>query len=723
MDRINLLFLAPHLSTGGMPSFLLKRIQALKTFYKNVEIFVVEYSDFSPTYVVQKNQIRKIISPDRYWTLGDNKYELIDIIKNNNISVVHIEEMIEGFESFNQVPDDLKKMIYDENRTWRVVETCHNIWFDPSLHKRFHPDAYAFCTPYHKKHTFKKMPSYGEIIEFPIENKYVSKLTKKISQQELGLDTGKIHILNVGLWTRGKNQGELVSIAKKLELSHPNFHFHFVGNLSINFEDYWKPIVSDLPKNVTIWAERNDVNKFMSACDIFFFNSTWECNPLSIREAISYNMKIMTRNLPQYLDMFTKYIVEINDDIEQSIDKLISLTKSHPTYKRPCEEFEKFARKHYELYSKIIKEPNLTNTDSSDTIPVKIIQNYVGEPFMEILSDIDKEFEIYFIDENNIIEYYNKIKSNHWIKLNRKYFTKWTARVVCDDEIIYEDTLDYKGKRVYIAIDSSSLGDNLAWIPFCREFKKIHNCELIVSTFWNSLFRKSYPEIEFVEPGQVVNNLYGMYTVGCFYDANKEPEPFNTLPLQKTITNILGLEHKEIKPEIDFTPKFNPYLKKYVTIAPNSTAGCKEWTKEGWQNLIDYLNEKGFLVVNISRERNEFKNVIKIDNKPIEHIMNIIHFSEFFIGLSSGLSWLAWSLGKHVVLISNFTNSEHEFSSNCTRINNTSVCHGCWHSTDYKFDKGDWNWCPLHKGTERHFECHTSITSDMIIDKIQHLIK
>jgi ADP-heptose:LPS heptosyltransferase len=41
--------------------------------------------------------------------------------------------------------------------------------------------------------------------------------------------------------------------------------------------------------------------------------------------------------------------------------------------------------------------------------------------------------------------------------------------------------------------------------------------------------------------------------------------------------------------------------------------------------------------------------------------MSCISNSEFFIGLSSGLSWLAWTLNKEVIMISNFTEENHEF--------------------------------------------------------------
>ena len=50
-------FLAPHLSTGGMPAFLLKRIQTLLK-YTEVEIFVVEWCNYSTTFIVQKEQIK-----------------------------------------------------------------------------------------------------------------------------------------------------------------------------------------------------------------------------------------------------------------------------------------------------------------------------------------------------------------------------------------------------------------------------------------------------------------------------------------------------------------------------------------------------------------------------------------------------------------------------------------------------------------------------------------
>ena len=122
---------------------------------------------------------------------------------------------------------------------------------------------------------------------------------------------------------QGKNQNEGIEVARFLEKTNPDLHFHFIGNQAPNFENYWKPIMNNLPNNVTVWGERNDVDKFMESCDVLMFNSTWECNPLVVRESINYGMKILTRNLPQYLGMFDKYITPIENENIESISKTL----------------------------------------------------------------------------------------------------------------------------------------------------------------------------------------------------------------------------------------------------------------------------------------------------------------------------------------------------------------------------------------------------------------
>jgi autotransporter strand-loop-strand O-heptosyltransferase len=459
----------------------------------------------------------------------------------------------------------------------------------------------------------------------------------------------------------------------------------------------------------------------MKAADVFMFNSILECNPLVLREAASYGLKILARNLPQYVGMFDDLIEPLVDDLNTNVETLRKLIDSNREYKIQDGLSRKFSDKHYNLYKFLLTQEPRKNIKNKSNIHIK--QFFINEPFLEITGDSDSEYDIKFFDDLGVCHYNNKIKSNHWVKLNRGYFTKWNTKILEDGVLIYDETLNYEGKRVFINFDSSSLGDTISWIPYALEFKNTHKCDVIVSTHLNHLFRDVYPELEFVEPGSVVHNIYGQYSIGWFYNNFKEPVLPNTIPLQQTATNILGLPYTEIKPRISYKVYDRPYEEKYVTIATNSTSGCKFWTREGWQELINHLHSLGYKVINVSKEDNKFDNCEKIKNIEMDYTMNAIHHSEFFIGLSSGLSWLSWAIGKHVVMISNFTEADHEFTSNCTRITNLSVCNGCWNNPNFKFDKGDWNWCPVHKGTSRQFECHTSITSEMVINQIQHLLK
>jgi autotransporter strand-loop-strand O-heptosyltransferase len=344
---------------------------------------------------------------------------------------------------------------------------------------------------------------------------------------------------------------------------------------------------------------------------------------------------------------------------------------------------------------------------------------------LHLQSDSDEEFTVDVYDKEDNLLYNTSLKNGMFCKLSRKYYNGISYKIFWNQILVKSETISFEGKRVFIVIDSASLGDSLAWIPYCEEFGKTNNCQVIVSSFMNDLYKNSYPSVEFVEPGSVVHNIHGLFRLGWFYNGEKEPEHPVTIPLQQAATNILGLQYREIKTNLDFTPSTRPISEKYITISTHGTSGCKLWNNpNGWQELVDYLNEYGYKVAVIQKESiGNLKNVLDwTGNFPLERRLNEIHHSEFFIGLGSGVSWLSWALGKTVVMISNFSADGHEFTENCIRIKNESLCHGCWNDPNFKFDKSDWNWCPIFKGTERQFECHKLITSNDVIQKIQNLL-
>jgi autotransporter strand-loop-strand O-heptosyltransferase len=745
--KLKLMYVVPHLSTGGMPQFVLKRIESLLEYKNEIEVFLVEYSQFSDTYIVQRNKIIELLDVGHFFSLGwftepEKKYQLIDIIKENKIDIVHIEEIPEGFESFNKIPLGILNQLYDNNRTWKIVESCHNIWFDGNSNKKLHPDYYSFVTPYHLSSQFNKLNTPKKVWEYPIEDKVsdilkeysiydkshrVPTLKKIIERENLQISMTKTHILNVGLWTEGKNQKEGIEVARLLENTHPDLHFHFIGNQASNFENYWGPIMNNLPKNVTVWGEREDVETFMKACDVLMFNSTWECNPLVIREAINYGMKIMTRNLPQYMGMFDEYITPIESNNYEDIkNTLLELLNSNKTYEIDTKrDFKKELLNFYKEVNNVSKTLNNPIIKS-----YKVNNHFVVNPFIEISGEEETNFEITFIDEGGNVIYQNNIPINSWVKLNREYYTKWTIRVKEDNNVIFSNILNLENRRVYISFGSKSLGDSLAWIPYCEEFRKKHNCELIVSTFLNDLFKDQYPNIKFVEPGETVYDIYAQYQLGWFYnengefDSNKHPFDFKKQPLQKTATDILGLDYVEIRPELKLT---NKPKKKKVGIGFHSTSQAKYWNNpDGWQSVIDYLDSLGYECMIYSKEGNGYMNnfypkgVTIYKGGNLQEVIDDLFTCEFFVGLGSGLSWLAWACKIPVVLVSGFSEKWAETKLDTYRVINEDVCHGCFNND--RLNAGDWNWCPLHKNTNRQFECTKEISSDMVIKEINKII-
>jgi len=357
--------------------------------------------------------------------------------------------------------------------------------------------------------------------------------------------------------------------------------------------------------------------------------------------------------------------------------------------------------------------------------------NYIEGPYAELVSNNDKEYIIEFINSNTEeIEYSTKIKHGYWSKVSKQYFIPWKIVLKeLDNTIIKEYELNFTHSRVYIALESKSLGDTLAWIPYVEEFRKKHNCDVICSTFLNELFTEVYPHIKFVNPGEVVNDIVAMYTVGIYYkddliDFYKHPINPITVPLQKVSSDILGLEFNEIKPLIPL--KNNLERKKYVTIAIHSTSQAKYWNNpNGWQDVVTFLKTLGYKVILLSEEEDGYmgnsipNGIYKLPKSPINKVIEQLQSSTLFIGISSGLSWLSWATNTPTCIISGFTKKFNEF--NCIRISpKDNTCEGCYN--EYTFDKGDWGWCPLHKNTSRQFECTKTISAQDVIDAIKSYI-
>jgi len=368
------------------------------------------------------------------------------------------------------------------------------------------------------------------------------------------------------------------------------------------------------------------------------------------------------------------------------------------------------------------------NLDNIKELRDQVIVSHILGPKVTIRGNNNHEYRVEFIDKkNNFVIYQSNIKTNHWSKANVQYFTDWRIRVWKDNELFHQEDYNAEDKRVYISLSSSAIGDTLAWFPYAEKFKEKHNCELIVSTFHNDLFEEKYPDIEFVKPGQTVENIYAQYSIGFFYNEDdtiniyKNPQDPKTIPMQQVATDILGLEYEEVKPRIKKTKqRKKPDL---VTIAIHGTTQAKYWNNSnGWNEVVAYLKCRGYRVKLLSREGDGYmgnshpKGLEQLPEGSLENVVKELRQSKFFIGIGSGLAWLSWAVGTPTVMISGFSEGWTEMKD-CIRIEAPEgKCSGCFNRV--RLDAGDWNWCPEHKGTDRQFECTKSITGQDVINKL-----
>ena len=351
-----------------------------------------------------------------------------------------------------------------------------------------------------------------------------------------------------------------------------------------------------------------------------------------------------------------------------------------------------------------------------------IIVSYLDGPKVEVLGKQNKKYKVEFINKDTSeVLYSSEINNNMWTACSIKYYVPWQIKI---NGQVYEE-LSLKGKRVLISMESKSIGDTIAWVPYVLEFKKKHNCEIYLSTFHNNFFieNEHYKGINFINPGSSVQ-CDTLYRLGWFKknnkwnDTDKNPNQVNVIPLQKTASDILGLQFEELNYGISFKPVENPKNTKYVVIVPNATAGCKEWVYEYWVELSKMIREKGYDVVSLTKYPHFIDGVENIFDESLDTVMNYMYHAEKFIGLGSGLSWLNWSMGKHTYMINGFAREGHEFTTNITRIYNHDTCIFCWNDEIFTFDAGDWDWCPVFKGTTKQHICQKSILPSQVFEKL-----
>lgn len=317
-----------------------------------------------------------------------------------------------------------------------------------------------------------------------------------------------------------------------------------------------------------------------------------------------------------------------------------------------------------------------------------------------------------------------------FINSTKRYYVRIALEVRQDGETVLAHDYDARDRDVLVQFPVGTLGDTMGWFPYAVKFQEKHGCRLTcaMSGLIIPLFRDAYPEITFVTHEEVeAERFYATYCIGLFFDDEDrvwQPCDFRLVGLHRTAGYILGVDPAEKPPRLALPDESRPIEEPYVCIAAQSSSQCKYWNNpHGWRELVRFLKDSGYRVVCIDQRAVHGTGIVwnhlphgaedETGDRPLAERARWLRHAEFFVGLSSGLSWLAWSAGTPVVMLSGFTHPVNEFTTPY-RVVNYHACNGCWNDVRHRFDHKDFLWCPRHAGTPRQFECTRLITAEHV---------
>ena len=326
-----------------------------------------------------------------------------------------------------------------------------------------------------------------------------------------------------------------------------------------------------------------------------------------------------------------------------------------------------------------------------------------------------------------------------FVNSSKRWFVRFRVEVWDDaEQLVLRHDYDARDRPVLMMFPVGTLGDTLAWFPYAARFAAVHGCRLTcaMSELIIPLFRDAYPHVTFLTHEEVdASEYYASYTLGLFFDDVDtvwQPTDFRLVGLHRTAGYILGVDPTEEAPRLAHPDDTPPIAEPYVCIGVQSSSGCKYWNNPaGWRAVVLRLKERGYRVICIDQKPLHGSGLYwthipngaedETGDRPLTERARWLRHAAGFIGLSSGLSWLAWAAGCRVLMISGFTHPTNEFATPW-RVHNWHACNSCWNDPKLRFDHNDLLWCPRHAGTPRQFECTRLITAEHVLATLDDML-
>ena len=312
-----------------------------------------------------------------------------------------------------------------------------------------------------------------------------------------------------------------------------------------------------------------------------------------------------------------------------------------------------------------------------------------------------------------------------------KYYIHWQIEVFFDREPVFGHVFDPVGQKIRLVFRSPLIGDMLSFLPYLPMVRNYWQADVYFSIDekMTGICERLFPDIR--QRSTVEEGTYATF----YFSAGPGmwgwiPMDGRMIPMTQTGQMILGLPYPAPKPA--WIPGPRAIKEPYVCIGVQASGAGKGWHfPGGWEEITDYLKNLGYRVLCIDKEKhydgtteytmNRPENAEDFTgDRPLLERADMLHYAEFFIGLSSGLSWLAYTVDCPVIMIAGFTMYWSEFPTPY-RVYNRLICSGCYNDLriDWQSNGCERQWA----GSPEILQCSKKITPRMVIQTIDRLIR
>lgn len=307
------------------------------------------------------------------------------------------------------------------------------------------------------------------------------------------------------------------------------------------------------------------------------------------------------------------------------------------------------------------------------------------------------------------------------------YFLPWHVEVFLRGRLVFAHDFSVAGQPLHIEVETCALGDTLALLPAVQALARRHEerVTVMVAAYLRPLVAALYPSLSLWCEERPPVDAYAIAYLGVpGGGASTLPLPWTSIPMLFIAHLTMGGRQELERPPVPAWPR--PVAEPYVCIGVQASHTVKGWLwPGGWEEVVSVLRQAGYRVLCIDKAREQTELGFRTrlpegaedftGDRPLTERAQLLAHAEFFVGLSSGLAWLAWTVHCPVVMIAGFSLPWFEFPE-AERAYNPRVCCGCIHEGHLIRDK-----C-ADRG-EDYMACQRRISPQMVLDAIVRLME